>query len=106
MKSTTSPSLLPAISCSRIWRRRSTASSAFDSASDWFWHTRQRSSCDSAATRFSRSGGVSENAFPPREAARARTHRILFTRQLPDEGENLLRQDLAQKILPLVGQLS
>src|SRR5688572_1608054 len=54
MKSRTSPSLDPLASCSRIWFLRSTASGAFDSASVWFWHTRQRSSSASAATRLSR----------------------------------------------------
>src|SRR6266850_2674695 len=51
MKSTTSRSDLPAASCSRIWLRRSTASGAFESASVWFWHTRQRSSCARSVTR-------------------------------------------------------
>src|SRR5712692_112284 len=54
MKSTTSRSDLPAASCSRIWLRRSTASGAFESASVWFWHTRQRSSCARFVTRRSR----------------------------------------------------
>src|SRR6185503_938158 len=55
MKSVTSRSLFPALSCSRIWSRRSTASGALESASVWFWHTRQRSSCASAVTRLSMS---------------------------------------------------
>src|SRR5262245_43219562 len=55
MKSSTSCSVLPAASCSRIWLRRSTASGALESARVWFWHTRQRSSCASAAVRFSTS---------------------------------------------------
>src|SRR5688500_9491832 len=54
MNSRTSPSLAPLASCSRIWFLRSTASGAFDSASVWFWHTRQRSSSASAVTRLSR----------------------------------------------------
>src|SRR5688572_22075011 len=56
MKSTTSRSLAPLASCSRIWFLRSTASGAFESASVWFWHTRQRSSSARALTRFSSSG--------------------------------------------------
>src|SRR2546423_15175418 len=56
MKSSTSRSDLPAASCSRIWLRRSTASGAFDSASVWFWHTRQRSSCARFVTRRSSAG--------------------------------------------------
>src|SRR3990172_3940273 len=53
MYSFTSRSDLPEASCSRIWLRRSTASGALESASVWFWQTRQRSSCASAAVRFS-----------------------------------------------------
>src|SRR5437870_2931126 len=56
MKSTTSRSDLPAASCSRIWLRRSTASGAFESASVWFWHTRQRNSCARLVTRRSSAG--------------------------------------------------
>src|SRR5439155_16367945 len=51
MKSITSRSDLPAASCSRIWFLRSTASGALESASVWFWHTRQRSSCARSVTR-------------------------------------------------------
>ena len=42
MKSKMASSLLPASSISRTWRRRSLASSTFESAMDSFWHTRQR----------------------------------------------------------------
>src|SRR5260221_340313 len=56
MKSTTSRSDLPAASCSRIWLRRSMASGAFESASVWFWQTRQRSSCERLVTRRSSTG--------------------------------------------------
>src|SRR5687767_2162251 len=56
MKSRISRSLAPRFTCSRIWLRRSTASGAFESAMVWFWHTRQRSSVESAFTRFSTSG--------------------------------------------------
>src|SRR5512134_2524883 len=55
MKSMISRSLAPAFSCSRIWFLRSTASGALESASVWFWHTRQRSSTASSFTRLSRS---------------------------------------------------
>src|SRR5688572_9073553 len=55
MNSRTSRSLAPFASCARISLRRSTASGAWESASVWFWHTRQRSSSASAATRLSRS---------------------------------------------------
>src|SRR5947207_8031651 len=60
MKSTTSRSDLPAASCSRIWSRRSTASGAFESASVWFWHTRQRSSCARLTTRRSSTGSCAK----------------------------------------------
>src|SRR6266852_2590312 len=60
MKSTTSRSDLPAASCSRIWLRRSTASGALDSASVWFWHTRQRSSCARFVTRRSSAGSCAK----------------------------------------------
>src|ERR1700741_3247316 len=92
MKSSTSRSLLPLFSCSRICRRRSTARSALESAIVWFWHTRQRSSAESAATRLSRSSC-------PRTAVERRTattKKILFTRQLPDQRQDFLRQDLAR----------
>src|SRR5687768_3670982 len=69
MKSITSRSLLPASSCSRIWLRRSTASGALESASVWFWHTRQRSSCARSATRRSRLGFPCPNAVPTRNRA-------------------------------------
>src|SRR5512138_2200994 len=55
MNSTTSLSLLPEASCSRIWFLRSTASGALESASVWFWHTRQRNSLARLATRRSSS---------------------------------------------------
>jgi hypothetical protein len=44
MNARISSSLRPAAIISRTWRRRSTASVAFESAIVWFWHTRQRSS--------------------------------------------------------------
>src|SRR4051812_1738234 len=56
MKSSTSRSLLPSRSSSRMRFLRSIASAACESTSVWFWHTRQRSSSASAMTRFSSSG--------------------------------------------------
>src|SRR5690349_5136417 len=56
MKSSTSRSDFPSRSNSRIRFFRSIASPACESASVWFWHTRQRSSSASAMTRFSSSG--------------------------------------------------
>src|SRR5215467_1085492 len=47
---------------SRSWFLRSSASGAFDSASVWFWHTRQRSSSASAITRFSSAGSAAAGA--------------------------------------------
>src|SRR5512134_2579126 len=107
MNSRTSPSLAPLASCSRIWLRRSTASGAFDSASDWFWQTRHRSSCARPATRFS-SAGSSAAARGPGGAvccaqasgastasARAATRRVAPllapTRELLDQRLDLLR---------------
>src|SRR5690606_17838725 len=52
----TSPSLLPSANFSRTWPRRSTASGARELAMVSFWHTRQRSFCDSSITRDSSSG--------------------------------------------------
>src|SRR5262245_43363407 len=47
---------------SRSWFLRSSASGAFESASVWFWHTRQRSSSASAITRFSSTGSAAAGA--------------------------------------------
>src|SRR5436305_4359737 len=80
MKSTTSRSDLPALSCSRIWFLRSTASGAFDSAMVWFWHTRQRISCARLATRRS-SAGSSARAQPTQKRMRRLAARI----ELPHE---------------------
>src|SRR5687767_8632612 len=86
MKSRTSRSLLPLFSCSRIWFRRSTASGALESASVWFWHTRQRSSVASALTRFSISGSCANAAG----SANAKSSRNLATRpQFADQGLEL-----------------
>src|SRR3990170_3198575 len=53
MKLSTSFSLAPCLSCSRTLFFRSTARSALESASDWFWHTRQRNSSAMRCTRLS-----------------------------------------------------
>src|SRR5947209_15981680 len=86
MKSRTSPSLAPRTSCSRIVLRRSTASSAFESASVWFWHTRHRSSSATSLTRFSRTGSSFPCAFRARKTNRIKN--ALFTLQLRDERQH------------------
>src|SRR6185503_969958 len=63
----TSRSLLPLFSCSRTWLRRSTASGALESASVWFWQTRQRSSLESWCTRFSSAGSSWASARPQKK---------------------------------------
>src|SRR4051812_34407075 len=80
MKSTTSCSERPAVSCSRIWLRRSTASGAFESAIVWFWHTRQRSSCARLVTRRSRPASCAR--APP---SQKRTARLAARIELPHE---------------------
>src|SRR3954463_16223639 len=87
MKSSTSRSLLPAASWVRIWLRRSTASGAPESASVWFWHTRQRSSCARAVTRFS----TLASCPWARKGNRSASSRSLTTaRKLLHEGHQLL----------------
>src|SRR3954471_18762372 len=86
MKSTISCSERPALICSRIWLRRSTASGALESAMVWFWQTRQRSSCARWVTR--RSSASSASAAAQRRASA--TPRLLRTAQLPDERLELL----------------
>src|SRR5712692_1553147 len=85
MKSTTSRSDLPAASCSRIWLRRSTASGAFESASVWFWHTRQRSSCARSVTRRSSTGSCAKA-----QANQKMSNPLATGVQLPDERLDLL----------------
>src|SRR5258706_5887932 len=96
MKSSTSRSLAPRPSCSRMLLRRSTASSALESASVWFWHTRQRSSWATPMTRFSRtgSGGFCEKAAPLKARANNNAQKTLLTLELVDQRRDLLRQDL------------
>src|SRR5512145_343028 len=94
MKSTTSCSLFPAFSCSRIWLRRSTASGAFESASVWFWHTRQRSSLARVCTCRSRASSA-HAADATRKINRKQN---LATRaQLLDQGNDLVARDLGSE---------
>src|SRR5690349_23386706 len=86
MKSITSWSDLPAAICSRISLRRSCASGAFDSASDWFWHTRQRSSCARWETRWSSASSLHTNVLRQKRTRPT----LLRTVQLPDERLDLL----------------
>src|SRR6185295_13563905 len=66
----TSRSLLPLFSCSRTWFLRSTASGALESASVWFWQTRQRSSLERSCTRFSSAGSSWAAASPQKSRSR------------------------------------
>src|SRR5687768_3458996 len=63
MNSRMSCSLLPAASWLRISLRRSTASGALESASVWFWHTRQRSSWARSLVLFSSNGSSAATAL-------------------------------------------
>src|SRR5260221_3117232 len=95
MKSSTSRSLAPRPSCSRMLLRRSTARSALESARVWFWQTRQRSSEEMSMTRFSRTG----SSFPKTVAERRiemKKQNSLFTLQIIDERHDLLRHDLGR----------
>src|SRR5262245_28636892 len=97
MKSITSRSLLPALSCSRIWLRRSWANAALESARVWFWHTRQRSSCASAVTRRSRAGSSCPIARNGRAARRKTNNSLATLRQLLDQRAHLLLDDLGRE---------
>src|SRR5262245_43654885 len=88
MKRRTSSSVAPLLSCSRMTLRRSTASSALESAMVWFWQTRQRSSFDTDMTRLSRSAFSSEKTIPEKNS---RTKSTLLTFQLLHEGNDFLR---------------
>src|SRR3982751_5481886 len=97
MKSSTSRSLLPSRSSSRMRFLRSIASAACESASVWFWHTRQRSSSASAMTRFSSCGssGKGEAAKAQKPMAIERTIRnTLGTLQFLHEGQDPVAHDL------------
>src|SRR5688572_6660008 len=95
MKSTTSRSLAPLASCSRIWFRRSTASGAFESASVWFWQTRQRSSSASALTRFSSSGFCAQT--PAASIASMKTTILAAAIQLLHERRQLPLRDFRRE---------
>src|SRR5688500_12466707 len=90
MNSRTSRSLAPLASCSRIWLRRSTASGALESASVWFWQTRQPSSSASAATRLSRSSAGM--AWPAQKQSTRRS--ALATAELLHQRRELLLRHL------------
>src|SRR3954463_7188021 len=93
MKSSTSCSEAPFASCWRIVLRRSSASSAFESAIVWFWHTRQRSSFASFITRLSSSVSSWAPKAQKASAAKQRTTSLL-TLELPDERHDALLQHL------------
>src|SRR5262245_4738028 len=99
MKSVISRSLLPALSCSRIWFRRSTASGAWESASVWFWHTRQRSSCARLVTRRSRFGSsCAREGRAKTIAINSSVRRSLATLgKLLDQRAQLLRRNLLRE---------
>src|SRR5712664_3651870 len=92
MKPTISLSLAPRSIRSRMLLRRSTARSACESASVWFWHTRQRSSEASAMTRFSKTGSSLPTTHTEKNN-RKRNANALFTRQLAHQRRYLLRRD-------------
>src|SRR5262245_16413482 len=95
MKSSTSRSVLPSLSSSRMRLFRSTASAACESARVWFWHTRQRSSSASAMTRFSRIGLSCEK--PGAEMNRAMKKKTLCTLQLLHERQDAIAHDLGRE---------
>src|SRR2546427_3359903 len=89
MKSITSRSLAPRASCSRIWLRRSTARPAFDSASDWFWQTRQRSSLARSMTRLSSATSSAKATEAEKKNAKA-----LFAIEFIDQRDELFLDQL------------
>src|SRR5258708_6274947 len=101
MKSSTSRSLAPRPSCSRMLLRRSTARSALESARVWFWQTRQRSSEEMSITRFSRTGSGAvavsfENPTGRKKIIARKPGRSLFMLEIIDERHDLLRHDLGR----------
>src|ERR1044071_6748687 len=105
MKSITSRSLLPALSCSRIWLRRSCASGALESAMVWFWHTRQRSSCASEVTLRSRPGSSCPITWTGKRPTRRKNtaHTLTPLRHPLYQRTNLLLEDLRrERPYPLV----
>src|SRR6185436_8816656 len=99
MKSSTSRSLLPSRSSSRMRFLRSIASAACESASVWFWHTRQRSSSASAMTRFSSSRFSWEKAWPATKRKRKSliTWIDLGTLQLLHQRQDPVAHDLGRE---------
>src|ERR1700674_5218934 len=95
MKSSTSRSLAPRASCSRIWLRRSTARPALESASVWFWHTRQRSSVATCITRLSRIGSSAARTATESPAA-MKTANTLFAIEFIHQWNELLFHELAR----------
>src|ERR1700694_1362768 len=95
MKSSTSRSLAPRASCSRIWLRRSTARPALESASVWFWHTRQRSSVATSITRLSRIGSSAARTATESPAA-MKTANTLFAIEFIHQWNELLFHELAR----------
>src|ERR1700682_295083 len=91
MKPMISLSLAPRCICSRMLLRRSTARSAWESASVWFWHTRQRSSDERSMTRFSRTG--SSAALGEKDRMMQNRKNTLLTGELPHQRLDLLRRD-------------
>src|SRR3954469_3592488 len=100
MKSSTSRSLLPSRTSSRMRFLRSIASAACESASVWVWHTRQRSASASAMTRFSSCGssGTGEAAKAQKPMAIERTIRnTLGTLQFLHERQDPVAHDLGRE---------
>src|SRR5262249_16491862 len=100
MKSSTSRSDFPSRSSSRMRFLRSIASAACESASVWFWHTRQRSSSASAMTRFSSIGSSDkDDAAKPDKAVKiekkAKTQ--LRTLELLHQRQDALAHDLGRE---------
>src|SRR3954462_2523972 len=97
MKSITSRSVFPALSCSRIWLRRSCASGALESARVWFWQTRQRSSCASEVTRRSSPLSSCPIAWKGRTSKRRSGKSLATLRQLLDQRTDFLLDDLRRQ---------
>src|ERR1035437_6480141 len=93
-------SLMPAFSFSRIWFFKSIASSACESAMDWFWHTRQRNSSASAMARFSSTGsGTAGGASlastdPARMSPNSSASSLRIAVQLLHQRQDLVTHDL------------
>src|SRR5262245_32546409 len=99
MKATIWSLLCPWRIFSRIWSRRSTARSAWESAIVSFWQTRQRSSDASAVTRASSAGSAAAGAAslapaPAIQTSAATRMSTLPTVELAHEREKLVPDDL------------